>query len=97
MQTEGFFGWLGNALGSAIRLVVDALRMVFGGIADAVDDFFDGFANALGMSPSIFNYVWLVLGLILLYAAFRAFVRRSVVAGVIWTLLGVLVLGSLIG
>lgn len=93
---EGFFGWLGNALGSAIKLIVDALRTVFGGIGDAIDAFFRGLANALGMSPSIFNYLWLIGGLILLVVAVKAFAKRAVLAGIIWLVLGLLVLGGLI-
>jgi len=93
---EGFFGWLGNALGTVIRLIVDALGAVFGGIGDAIDAFFRGLAGALGMSPTVFNYLWLIGGLILLVAAVKAFTKRAILAGIIWLVLGLLVLGALI-
>ncbi|MGE4335991.1 MAG: hypothetical protein AB7E55_08455 [Pigmentiphaga sp.] len=96
-STTGVFGWLGNALGSVIRFIVEALQGVFGGLSSAVNSFLSGLADAVGMSPTFFNYVWLVLGLILLAAAIKAFVRGAIVAGIIWIVLALVVLSGLIG
>ncbi|SAI71535.1 Uncharacterised protein [Bordetella ansorpii] len=98
MQTEdSFFGTLGAFLGGAIRVVVDALQAVFGGLGTALAEFFAGMARALGMGPSVFNFALLLLGLLLLWTALRAFMRRSVIAGIFWLFLGLLLLGGLIG
>ena len=54
------------------------------------EGFFDG------MDASLFSFVFLVLGLLLLYSGIRAFMRRSIVGGVIWTVLGLIVMSWLI-
>jgi len=98
MQTEdGIFGWLGSALGSVIRFIIDILRGFFGGFGEAVRDFLHGLAGSVGMSPSFFNYVWLFVGLALLVAAVRALIGRAILAAIVWAVLAVLVLGSLVG
>ncbi|TWI56748.1 hypothetical protein IQ22_01200 [Pseudomonas duriflava] len=96
MRTEGFFDWLGQALGSVIRFIIDVFSGVLGGIGDAVHDFLQGMARAIGMDDSYISFVVLVVGLILLYAAVRAFMRRSIVGGVIWLVLGLMVMSWLI-
>ncbi|GAB1578831.1 hypothetical protein [Bordetella petrii] len=98
MQTEdSFFGSVGAMLGEVIRAIVAGLRYVFGGLGSALGDFFSGLAGALGMGPSIFNFALLVLGLVLLWAAVKAFLRRAIVAGIFWLVLAMLLLGGLIG
>jgi|EndMetStandDraft_3_1072993.scaffolds.fasta_scaffold378160_1 hypothetical protein len=96
-MNNGFFEWLGSAFGEAIRAIVDTLRFLLGGVGEAIGDFTGGLARAMGMSPSVFNIAWLILGLILLYAAFKAFIQRSIIGGIFWLVLAVLVLGGLIG
>ncbi|EPS7439372.1 hypothetical protein ACVHLG_000955 [Pseudomonas aeruginosa] len=96
MGTEGFFDGLGEMLGRAIRFVVDLLSGLLGGIWGAMDDFLHGLARAIGMDASLFSFVFLVLGLLLLYSGTRAFMRRSIVGGVIWTVLGLIVMSWLI-
>jgi hypothetical protein len=91
-ETQSFFEWLGEALGTLIHFVIRVVRGVFGGISGAVNDFLDGMARAIGMNSSIFSFALLILGLFLLYISVRAFIARSIVAGVIWALLGLLVL-----
>ena len=56
-----------------------------------------GMSKALGVTPSLLSIVVLVAGLWLLYLAVRAFIRRSIIAGVIWLVLGLWLLGGLIG
>lgn len=98
MQTEdSFFGSLGAMLGEVIRAIVAGLRYVFGGFGTALGDFFSGLAGALSMSPSVFNFALLVLGLVLLWAAIQAFLRRAIVTGMFWLVLAVLLLSGLIG
>lgn len=92
MGTEGFFDGLGEMLGRA----VDLLSGLLDGIWDAMDDFLHGLARAIGMDASLFSFVFLVLGLLLLYSGIRAFMRRSIVGGVIWTVLGLIVMSWLI-
>jgi len=96
MRVEGFFEWLGQALGTVIRYIVDALSGLFGLFADAGHNFLEGLSRTLGMDRSLISLVALALGLMLLVAALRAFLRRSIVAGVIWLLLGLWLLSWLI-
>ena len=53
-------------------------------------------ARALGMDTSIVSIAVLVIGLLFLYSAVRAFMRASIIAGVIWLLLGLWVLSWII-
>lgn len=96
MRTEGFFDWLGQALGTAIRFIVDLLSTVLDGIWDAMDQFLHGLAGAIGMDTSIFSFILLILGLLLLYAGIRAFLRRGIISGIIWIVLGLIVMSWLI-
>lgn len=73
MTTEGFFDWLGRALGTAIRFIVEALSTVFNAIWRAMDDFLHSLARTLGMDTSVVSILLLVVGLLLLYAGLRAF------------------------
>lgn len=97
MNTDGFFDWMGSALGSLIRGIVSVLHSVLGGFGEAIREFAGGLARAMGMTPSGFNFALLILGLLLLFAAIGAFIRRSIFGGVIWLVLAVLVLGGLTG
>lgn len=96
MGTEGFFDGLGQMVGKAIRFIVDLLSGLLGGLWGAMDDFFHGLARAVGIDVSIFSFVLLFLGLLLLYSGIRAFLRRSIFGGLIWTVLGLVVLSWLI-
>ncbi|MFK3773627.1 hypothetical protein KSS93_26385 [Pseudomonas xanthosomatis] len=92
MQVEGFFDWLGQVLGSVIRFIVDGLSGLFNLLANAGGNFIDGLARALGMDTSLVSILALIVGLMLLYSAVRAFMRASIVLGIIWALLGLWVL-----
>lgn len=96
MQANGFFSWLGETLGAAIRWVIDTLSNFFAGIGAALHDFIDGLTGALGIEASLFSLAALILGLLLLYKALRAFLRRAIIAGLIWSFLSLLVLSWLI-
>jgi phage shock protein PspC (stress-responsive transcriptional regulator) len=92
MHVEGFFEWLGQALGAVIRFVVDALGGLFNLLANAGGNFIDGLARTLGMDTSLVSILMLVIGLLLLYSAVRAFMRASIIMGIIWLMLGLWVL-----
>ncbi|SDM02848.1 hypothetical protein SAMN05661010_03162 [Modicisalibacter muralis] len=96
MAENGFFNWLGESLGDAIRFVVDLLSSIFAGFGGAVHDFIEGLTGSLGMSPSLFGLIVLLIGLLLLYKGIRAFINHAIVGGLIWTLLGLIVLSWLI-
>lgn len=96
MRTEGFFEWLGRIIGTAIRFIVDLLSGVLGGIGQAIDDFLNGLARAIGMDVSIFSLILLVIGLLLLYSGIRAFIRKSIIGGLVLTFLGLVVMSWLI-
>ncbi|WP_287029447.1 hypothetical protein [Pseudomonas sp. UBA6310] len=95
MQVD-FFETLGQMLGSLIRFIVDSLDWLFSLFAVAGHNFVDGLAAALGMDRSILNIAALVLGLILLIGAFRAFFRRSIISGIILLLLALWLLSFII-
>ena len=78
MRVESFFEWLGQALGSIIRFIVD------------------GLARTLGMDTSIISIIALIVGLMLLWSAIRAFMNASIIAGIIWLLLGLWLLSWII-
>lgn len=96
MHVEGFFEWLGQALGSLIRFIVDGLSGLFNLLANAGGSFIDGLARNLGMDTSLVSILALVVGLMLLYSAVRAFMRASIILGIIWLLLGLWVLSWII-
>ncbi|BAN46204.1 hypothetical protein [Metapseudomonas resinovorans] len=96
MRTEGFFEWLGRIIGTAIRFVVDLLSGILGGFSQAIDDFINGLARAIGMDVSIFSLIFLVIGLLLLYSGIRAFIRKSIIGGLVLTFLGLVVMSWLI-
>ncbi|HEX5841061.1 MAG TPA: hypothetical protein VFY62_01150 [Pseudomonas sp.] len=96
MQVEGFFEWLGQAFGTVIRFIVEALSGFFGFFGSAFGSFINGMSKALGITPSLLGIVVLIIGLLLLYAAVRAFMRRKIIAGLIWLFFGLWLLGGLI-
>jgi ABC-type proline/glycine betaine transport system permease subunit len=97
MGVEGFFESLGEAFGSAIRFIVEGLGGFFGMLGGAVSSFIAGMSKALGVTPSLLSILVLVVGLWLLYLAVRAFIRRALIAGMIWLVLGLWLLSGLIG
>jgi len=88
MQVEGFFEWLGQILGTAIRFIVDALSGLFQLVSRASSHFVEGLSEALGMDTSIISIITLILGLMLLWSAIRAFMNASIIMGIIWLMLG---------
>lgn len=96
MQTNGFFDWLGHTLGSVIRFIVELFSGFLGAVSDAIDSFLGGMARAIGMHMSFFSLILLLIGLLFLYKGVRALLRKALVAGVIWLLLGLVVMGWLI-
>jgi len=96
MQVESFFEWLGQALGWVIRLIVDGLSGLFSALTHAGGNFIDGLSRALGMDASIISILTLIFGLMLLYSAVRAFMRTSIIMGLIWLVLGLWLLSWII-
>jgi hypothetical protein len=96
MQVESFFEWLGQALGSIIRFIVDALSGLFNLLSHAGSNFVEGLSRALGMDTSIISIIALILGLMLLWSAIRAFMNASIIMGIIWLVLGLWLLSWII-
>lgn len=92
MRTDGFFNWLGESLGDAIRFIVDLLSGFFAGLGIAIYQFIEGLTGSLGTETSLFNLVLLVIGLVLLVKGIRSLLRRSIIGGTLWIVLGLLVL-----
>ena len=96
MQVESFFEWLGQALGSIIRFIVDGLSGLFNLLGNAGGNFVDGLSKALGMDTSIISIITLVVGLVLLWSAIRAFMNAAFIMGIIWLMLGLWLLSWII-
>jgi hypothetical protein len=96
MQVESFFEWLGRAFGELIRFIVEGMSGFLNLFGNAIGSFIDDMSKALGVAPSLLSVAVLVIGLLLLYAAVRAFLRRSIIGGLIWLFLGLWLLSGLI-
>lgn len=96
VQDNNFFHWAGEQIGQLIRAVVGVLGWLFGHLYGAIDAFINGLTGALGISSSIFSLLMLVIGLALLFAGLQALIRRRLIAAVIWTLFGLVLLSWLI-
>ena len=96
MQVESFFEWLGQALGAIIRFIVDSLDWLFNIFSHAGGNFVDGLSRTLGMDTSLISIAALIVGLMLLYSAIRAFMRASIIMGIIWLALGLWLLSWVI-
>lgn len=96
MHAESFFEWLGQALGAIIRWVVDSLGWLFSLLGNAGGNFVEGLSQTLGMDTNVVTIVALIVGLLFLYSAVRAFMRASVIMGVIWAVLGLWLLSWII-
>lgn len=88
--------WLGEILGTIVRVIVEALSWLFDSFAGAAAAFIEGFSRALGLNSSILSVAAVILGLFLIYWGIRAFIRRRIVAGVIWVFFGLWLLSALI-
>ena len=95
MRVEGFFEWLGQALGTVIRFIVEGLADFFGLFARAGHNF-RGVVTHAGDGRSLLSLVALVIGLLLLVAAVRSFFRGSIIGGLVWLFLGLWLLSWLI-
>jgi len=93
MQANGFFDNAGEAIGDAIHAVVTFLLALFDNAFDAIHNFFDGLARALGISGSFLSIVVLVIGLWLLFSGLRALLRGSLLGAIVRVVIGLLVLG----
>ena len=96
MHVESFIGNLGLWLGTLVRFIVETLNGLFGTITEAGSNFVDGMARALGRDTSIISIAVLIIGLLFLYNAVRAFIRASIIGGVIWLVLGLWLLSWII-
>jgi ABC-type proline/glycine betaine transport system permease subunit len=97
MATESFFERLGEILGNFIRVLVEALSDFFRMIGQAGANFIDGLSRALGMDPNWISILILIIGLLLLVSAVRAFLRGSIIWGLVVLLLAMWTLSLLIG
>lgn len=96
MHVESFFEWLGQALGAVIRFIVDGLSGLFNLLTNAGSNFIEGLSRTLGMDTSLISIAVLIIGLMLLYSGIRAFMRASIILGIIWLMLGLWVLSWII-
>lgn len=90
------FEWLGQAFGTLVRLIVDALSWLFNLLSGASSAFVNGFSQALGVDSSLLSIAFVVLGLFLIYLGFSSLIKKRLIRGVIWLLLGLWLLSSLI-
>jgi hypothetical protein len=96
MQVESVFEWLGQVLGAVIRFIVDGLEWLLNLFTHAGGNFVDGLSRTLGMDTSLISILALIVGLMLLYSAIRAFMRGSIIGGIIWLVVGLWLLSWII-
>jgi hypothetical protein len=96
MHVESFFEWLGQAFGAVIRFIIDTFGWFFDMLGGAGANFAEGLSRTLGMDTSLVSIIALVIGLLFLYSAVRAFMRASIVFGIIWALLGLWLLSWIV-
>ncbi|BDX18381.1 MAG: hypothetical protein CMK85_12375 [Pseudomonadales bacterium] len=96
LNSSSPFEWLGSAIGSVVRVVIDSLIWLFTMLSNASSDFINGFSRALGVNSNLLSIAAVILGLFLIYTGVRAFIRRKIVLGIIWVLLGLWLLSALI-
>lgn len=90
------FEWLGQAFGTLVRLIVDALSWLFNLLSGASSAFVNGFSRALGIDSSLLSIIFVILGLLLIYLGFSSVLKKRFIRGVIWLLLGLWLLSALI-
>ena len=95
MKEEGFFEHLGETIGAAIRWLVEALQGIVDWIIIAGYNFIEGLSGALGIDRSVLGFGGLILGLIMLIVAFKAFFRRAFISGLLWLFLALWLLSWL--
>lgn len=96
MRVEGFFENVGEALGTLLRWIIDALYGLFALVAEAGRGFLNGLSSALGMDASLLSLIALIIGLLILVSAVRALLRGAFVSGVLLLLLGLWLLSLFI-
>lgn len=96
MQVESFFEWLGQAFGAVIRFIIDTFGWFFNMLGHAGGNFVEGLSRTLGMDTSLISIIALIVGLLLLYSAVRAFMRAAIISGIIWAVLGLWLLSWIV-
>ncbi|MCM5703607.1 hypothetical protein [Larsenimonas salina] len=94
-EDSSFFGDVGEAIGAVLKSLIDFLSSIWQNFFGAIDDFIDGVTRSLGISPSVFSIALLVIGLMFLYGAVRAFMRGSILGGAFRLGIGVILLSWL--
>ncbi|MGM0832023.1 MAG: hypothetical protein ACQEUK_04235 [Pseudomonadota bacterium] len=95
MQANGFFDGTGEAIGDAIRVMVEFLLGFFTNFFGALDDFIDGLTRSLGINASFFSLLVLVIGLWLLWRGIRVLLRGSLLGAIVRIVLAVFILSWL--
>ena len=90
------FEWLGQAFGTLVRLIVAALSWLVNLLSGASSACVYGFSRALGIDISLLSIVFVILGLLLIYLGFSSVLKKRLIRGVIWLLLGLWLLSALI-
>lgn len=96
MENNDLFHWIGETLGAAIRFVVGLLQWLFANLYGAIDSFVNGLTSALGIDSSWLSIALVILGLVLLYTGLRRFLRGALIGGLLWVILGLILLSWLI-
>lgn len=89
------FEGIGEAIGDAIRVVVEFLLGIFTNFFGAFDDFIGGLTRSLGINDSFLSLAILLIGLLVLWGGLRAFLRGSIIGGIFRTLIGLFILSWL--
>ncbi|MGM0615646.1 MAG: hypothetical protein ACQES7_08780 [Pseudomonadota bacterium] len=96
IHTNGFFEGVGETIGEAISALVTGLLSLSDGSLGAFEDFIRGLAGSLGISPSFFSILVLVVGLWVLWRGISALLRGSLLGAIVRIVLGLMILSWLL-
>ncbi|MGB7758166.1 MAG: hypothetical protein WBL23_19100 [Salinisphaera sp.] len=96
MGNDNPFQWLGEQIGRILRLIVEGLAWVLTHIGTAVNSFYRGLGDALGINPTLISLVILLIGVALLLSGLRSLFARRFVSAAVAGIPGILILSWLI-
>ncbi len=89
---------IGEAIGQGLGWAARNIGEIWGWILDQVRGFFDGFARGLGVEdPGLFGWIGILIGLWLLFSAFKQIKRRRWVSMALRATIGLFIIAVSIG
>ena len=96
MGNDNPFQWLGEQIGRILRLVVEGLAWTLTHLGTAIDSFYRGLGDALGINPTLISLIILLIGVALLLSGLRSLFAGRLLSAAVAGIPGVLILSWLI-